>query len=210
MNILEHEIEDLICSSINEFNHDELARRGLPIYDNYDYVRQLDLGSYGRADLVGIHTHPSFFDGSGKVRRVSIQVFELKKDAIGPQTFWQAIRYVTGLKHKIGNEKIPYLFSFSIHLIGKSIDLSGEFIYLPDFIHSLSLYTYSLSLTEGLTFKTHNGYQLINPGFSNDKKISSIIRDNAIRNCSEEKDGFFAAQYMKSIRSEKSEEDLSF
>jgi hypothetical protein len=132
MNILEQEIEDVIWNAIQEYDHDELFRRGLPIRQNFTYVRQLSLGNYGRADMVGIYVTPSYVFEGKKRRDAYVQIYELKKDEINAQTFFQAVRYAMGLRHKIQLEQIKIFWSFEIHLIGKRLSMDGAFPFLAD------------------------------------------------------------------------------
>jgi hypothetical protein len=178
MNILEQEIEQVVWDAIEEGDHDLLQKRGLPIYFDYKYVRQLDLGAYGRADLIGFKVYPSTSRGKEKVRLIDIQVFELKKEQVNASTFFQAIRYIKGLKEKFKHEHLNYTLNFSIHLIGKSINEDSDFIYMPDIFSRIHYYTYSISLRDGIVFIPETGYSLVDPCFSKKADIKSILKSH--------------------------------
>jgi hypothetical protein len=181
MNILEQEIEDLVWDAIESYDHEILAERGLPINIEFTYKRQFDLGSYGRADIIGFRVHPSRtnINTGRKERIVEVDIIELKKDKVNASTLFQAIRYAKAIQHKIKHENINYTFLFSIHLVGKSIDVDNDFIYLPDVVNGITLYTYELSITKGLVFKVAQGFHLSNPSFKADSKdITELLFDN--------------------------------
>lgn len=192
MNILEQEIEQVIFDAIDNYDHDELRKRGLPIFSEFTYERQLDLGSYGRADLVGFHVSKSYAWHKEKRRDFVVQIIELKKDKIDLSTLLQALRYGKGLLHKFNHENIKYNIEFRFVLVGKSIDTSTEFVYLTDLVFGVSYYTYQLSLKEGITFKKQYGYQLPQPSFKKDSDdLIEIIRENASNNLTAEREKLY-------------------
>ncbi len=149
MNILEKEIEDIVYEcAVNE--RELLSDRGLNIHAREKVRRQVCLGDYGIADMIGIW----IFENS-----IHITIYELKKDQVNTSTFLQAIRYCKAVKQIIEQHGHWWL-SFDIVLIGKSIDLSSEFAYLPDIINTLRVYTYSIDIVKGLKFKRQSGYHL--------------------------------------------------
>jgi hypothetical protein len=168
MTISEKELEDLI------FNADpkDLDERGLSIVGNLR--RQVRIGNYGVADMVAYDRGKAYFDynKSPYYQKPQITVIELKKDEININTFMQAVRYAKGIKRYFEYKKYTD-FDLIIKLIGSNINLDNDFIYLIDLISSdelyLEVYTYSLHL-DGIFFKSHSGYCLINEGFNNNKK----------------------------------------
>lgn len=178
MNILEQEIEDVIWEAIEHCQHDELRERGLPIYDQFTYYRQLHLGNYGRADLVGVNATPSKTENGEKVRNIYIQIFELKKGKIDHGTLSQAVRYAKGLQHQ--GKNIKYKLHFYFHLVGKSVDLEGSFPYFSDLFFEITFHTYSISLTKGIVFERRQNFYLTNPSFSTEDNTTLIdmIRDS--------------------------------
>lgn len=162
MRFLEKDLEEIIFNSDKK----EILKRGLylPKY----LKRQLRIGNYGIADLVGYEL--SFDDDSWNGKKMNINIYELKQDKISVSAFFQAIRYARGVKSYI--EKKHYLklhnTAINIILIGRSIDLSSDICYLRELISSsafsISLVTYSYDI-DGLNFKNHQGYILTNEGF---------------------------------------------
>lgn len=156
MNVLEKEIEDLIYDSLKQGKSKILVDRGLrPICWFDTFKRQLDLGDYGRLDLVGFRYEHIDVDGDKKV--LNIGVFEIKKGEVNNDTYIQAIRYCKGLQHYIGDKYPCLTLTFKIILIGTSVSKS-DFVYLTDFTPNLSIYTTRIDLEKGVTFKLEQAY----------------------------------------------------
>lgn len=168
MTISEKELEDLI------FNADpkDLDERGLSIVG--DLRRQVRIGNYGIADIVAYERGKSYFDynKSPYYQNPQITVIELKKDEINISAFMQAVRYAKGIKRYFKYKKYTD-FDLTIMLIGAEVNFHSDLIYLTDLIKTeelnLEIYTYSLHF-DGIFFKSHTGYSLINEGFNNSKK----------------------------------------
>lgn len=78
------------------------------------------------------------------------------------------------MNHNIKNHALK----FEVVLIGKTIDTSGEFSFIPDFF-DVSIYTYNIDLTDGITFNIQCGFHKSNEmrgAFT--KKNISYIREN--------------------------------
>lgn len=182
MNILEQEIEEVVWQAILNNQHDELRDRGFPISEDYTYARQFDLNAYGRCDLLGFNVIPR--EQSPHRREIEIQIIELKKDKVTASTFFQAIRYAKGLQEKFAHEGYRhYTLFFNFILVGKSVDLNGEFIYLTDFFPRLDVLTYNIDLFSGIKFKAHLRYSLNRPAFKNGTKdLFPILKSNLVTN----------------------------
>lgn len=163
MNILEKDIEDLVFDSLKLNKKDLLIKRGFWSLNKYEiFDRQLDLGSYGRLDMIGIG-YNRHHQEIGSKKTLKIGVFELKKAEINLSTYMQAARYCKGLQRLVEDQFPDYFLEFEVILIGTSIDTKAEgFIYLPDLISNLSIYTVKLDLENGITFKSESGYKLSN------------------------------------------------
>jgi len=113
MKFLEKNLEDIIFETDNL----KLFERGLPIKGKK--LRQVNLGSYGVADLVCFERIKD---------QVVVTVFELKKDCVNIDALLQALRYVEGIKtyfrlrkfHKKSNIK------YIINLCGSKISDQKE------------------------------------------------------------------------------------
>jgi len=156
MEFLEKNLEDIIYETDNSL----LRSRGLFI--NGKKKRQVILGNYGIADMI---TYQRIW------RHLEIQIFEFKKDAVDFNTFSQSLKYYTAiqsfLNKRNSKRELEYAFldyTISINLVGKYIDMSNNFIYLPNFVNHLRIYTYDYGF-DGIKFETHNSYKLINEGF---------------------------------------------
>lgn len=155
MNILEKDIEELLYEYIS-YEH-IMQERGF--YQlQAKYYRQLNLGSYGIADLIGVRITPL---NTGN-RFLNVTVYELKKDEINTGTLMQAARYVAVLKRILTNQIREGLsivnVNFDIVLIGRTVDTSSDFVFLSDFIDEVTLYTYHLDFIQGLRFESHEGF----------------------------------------------------
>lgn len=165
MKFLEKDLEEII------FNTDSqtLVERGL--YFKGVKKRQLKIGNYGIADLVTIQ-RPSTLNASINFKEpVLITVVELKKDKVGISAFLQGINYIKGIKSYLTKRNVGFDFYFRLVLIGRELDTSGAFCYLPDIINNKDIYDFQLELktykynVDGLLFLDHSEYSLIDEGF---------------------------------------------
>lgn len=107
------------------------------------WIRQLDLGSYGRLDLVG------FFRYKGVLH---FELMELKKGAIDSNHFDQIFRYKTGLERYIKRLRPGLRIECWAYLIGAEIK-NGH--YIQNNLYGLDLIEYSDEFGN-LKFKKHS------------------------------------------------------
>lgn len=141
MDFKEMTLEDIIWdNSQSPEGRKLLEERGLLIKGIL--FRQLDLGSYGRADLI------SFSCGKEYIR-FDVTIYELKKGRIGIDALLQAYRYLTALKrHGLETEGVVF---YKIVLIGDSVEMNGDFLFLYNELENVTIYTYNYSIT-GIAF----------------------------------------------------------
>lgn len=176
MDFLEKDLEQIIYEATDEQLFDHLYLSG-------KRFRQLKIGNYGISDLIFVRReYKEHIDYDNFTSRIMdcglvITICELKKDKIGISAFLQAINYAKGVKEYLEKREF-YNFNIEILLCGKSIDLSGGFIYLTDLfnqneedetqftrsIKCIDYYTYSYTF-DGIKFKKEHGYRLTNNGF---------------------------------------------
>lgn len=144
MYITEKELEDLLTLE----NTEELRKRGLGVFRQEKLHRQLNLGVYGVADLIGC-TFES--DGNGNGLLV-IKIYELKRDEIGLEALCQAFRYKKAIENFFESIEFTYPLDISLILIGASLSTKKDFIFLAQSIEYLTCFTYNLSLS-GLMFE---------------------------------------------------------
>lgn len=179
MKFLEKDLEEIIFESYKKDYGKELNLKGLLI--NGTIKKQLKIGNYGIADLVTfkrdieeefipelivndeIHSNLLAYSKVNK-SKLTITVYELKKDKIGISAMLQAIRYAKGIKDYLENRCFVDYIDFEIALIGREIDISGSFCYLPDLFPKIRFYTYKYGLN-GLVFKKEEDYSLSKKGF---------------------------------------------
>ncbi len=151
MNILEKDIEEIVFQSNNE----ALQKRGLLIRGKK--FQQVNLGDYGIADIVSVNITKN------ESWEIDVQVIELKKDLIDVNTLTQAARYRKGIRKFINKYlKIKKPINFELILIGKKVQLNGDFIYALEALSNVRAYTYSLSLEDGICFNREIGYEITN------------------------------------------------
>jgi hypothetical protein len=160
MNILEKEIEDLIWQGIVE-DRPLLRKKGIWIWESATYHRQVDFGSYGIADIIGLQVPPKQ-DG---YRHINAHIIEIKKDEINSATFFQALRYAKAITRIIEKKLTNTSCTCGITLIGKTVDKKSDFIYLPDILANVALYTYKLDFQHGIFFKRESDYFAANESF---------------------------------------------
>jgi hypothetical protein len=165
MNILEKEIEDVVWESSGI----QLRERGLYLKIGSLKFRQLNLGSYGIADIVTFK-----FVRETQLSRVrkytntewvlQVDVLELKKEEVNIGTLLQAVEYCKGVQRFLEKRidgNFQYRIEFGIVLIGKKIEMKSAFCFMPDFFKNLSLYTYQIDLEKGIRFNSHDDYNHI-------------------------------------------------
>lgn len=155
MNILEKEIEDIVFESLRN-NKKELLERGFHFDGSLKYDRQVYLGEYGIADIVGYGT-TTVSNGS---RWIYIHIIEIKKDQVNNGTLLQACRYARAIQRIVNKSLKNAYVSIDISLIGKTINQSDDFVYMADIFGGVKLYTYSIDLVQGIKFNQHRGYFL--------------------------------------------------
>jgi hypothetical protein len=172
MTFLEKDLEDIIFQATRE----QLKERNLFVRGKR--FRQFKIGNYGIADLVTIE-RPYYHTGIENHCKGTITIYELKKDSIGINTFNQLIRYANGIKLYLEERDLLNYYNISLVAIGKDIDLSTSFCYLPnlfnqdisevavgysDLIVTFNAYKYSYNF-DGISFDKISGYHLENNGF---------------------------------------------
>lgn len=175
MEFLEKNLEDIICNT----DSNKLNERGLWCFEGKVF-RQLKIGNYGIADVVTVKRITQLLPPSNEFveNYLEITIYELKKEKIGLSAFLQAINYTKGIKRFFERRGVNVIFN--IVLIGKDIDLSGSFSYLPDligfgipdfeppcsfgFIQNLSYFTYKYEF-DGIKFDEQKEYKLKDEGF---------------------------------------------
>ena len=156
MDFLEKNLEEIIFfASQSEDGRKKLSERGLDI--NGRMFRQVDLGSYGRIDLLSVELCRSKHSG---LWILYLEVYELKRNIINTSALIQGCRYLTGIKELIRylrgkfkdfDDKI--FLETSLILIGDSFDSQSDFSFLYNELHdNIQVYTFKYDL-DGITFE---------------------------------------------------------
>lgn len=154
MSLIENDVEKIIMN----YSNSDLKQKGLLI-DGYK-KNQVNLKSFGIADIItfqkGGFTKENIFNHSNYLPNL-FTIYELKKDVITEEVFFQSIRYVVGLLEYLNDRKLVNIIensSFKITLIGKKIKNEREFKYLQSALNGfldLDLFTYTYELN-GIMF----------------------------------------------------------
>lgn len=88
-------------------------------------IRQLRIGGYGIADLVGFSLSPMWTDGS---QDLIVYVYEVKKELITARAFEQVCRYATGLEIALNSELPETNVTIYPNVVGVSIDDSAAML----------------------------------------------------------------------------------
>ena len=153
MNFLERNLEDIIYeNSLTKDGREKLRERGLVVEGKM--FRQVDLGGFGRIDLL---ERGFYMSRKGFLVPYSI-IYELKRNAISEDTIMQACRYVCGIKSNLSNYSSeeaskkrgnPVIW---IRLIGETCNYNGGFRYLYSCVNNIDAYTFSYDI-DGIHFK---------------------------------------------------------
>ncbi len=138
MKFREQTLEGIIYdNALSPEGRELLTERGLTISGTL--FRQIDLGSYGRADLITIEYSDDYDD-------VLITIYELKKEKVDTNALLQAYRYLAAIKRHVYSEIL-----FKICLIGESVETRGDFVFIYNELPNVEVYTYDYSIT-GIIF----------------------------------------------------------
>lgn len=151
MQISENELEDYIFDDLTFNSGMGMSSRGLTTFHNRllkadiicksKWLRQVDLGPYGRADIIG------YFKYNG---RIVVELFELKVVPIDAGDIDQICRYQKAIEDYFGDK---FCLEIRKYLIGPDIR-SGHYIHNMFCDLIIAEFDYSLS---GIGFKSHNG-----------------------------------------------------
>lgn len=143
MDFLERDLEDILFKS----DKSVIQNRGLSCFI-YDHIfRQVNITGYGIIDLLTI---------SCSHRVIVINIYELKNKQLNASAFWQTVRYIKAVKDVISSYHLHnHHIDINGFMIGREIDTSGDFCFLPTINSSISMFTYNYEL-DGIRFKSIN------------------------------------------------------
>lgn len=124
-------------------------------------LRQFCIAGYGVADLVQVSIVPAFY-GRKNIPKLNITIMELRKDEVKLDAVGQICRYRTGISRaldKMRNRNGNILFTYEIEgiLVGKEYE-SGDVCYVVDNSSWLSMFSFDISLSDGITFSYEEGW----------------------------------------------------
>jgi len=167
----EVQIEDVLFA----YTKNGLEGFNLNINNNHFLLtRQLVIGSYGRADLVGFSRKPSNRKQEIGKYDLFIDIFELKSGGISHETLAQALRYAKGISEYLKIRKSKINAIFTLYLIGHHV--SREMAYLSGFLSNdkmnIILYEYTAHPDLYIKFTEIKDKALKGSGFSDGRKLN--------------------------------------
>lgn len=169
MDFKEQTLEDIIWDNAQDLEGRKvLSDRGL--YITGTIYRQVELGSYGRADLVTVD-YDSYKD------IINITIYELKKGRIDVNALMQAARYVTALeRHGFITEIWKHKVEYKICLIGDSYDSKSDFAFLYNETKNFDIFTYEYDITGIYFYRVSKWWSQTNE-VKNEETIKTISAD---------------------------------
>ena len=177
MEFLERNLEDILFDALQSKEQYRMINdRGLCIAKPFLVKRQLRIGNYGTCDLITLNRPYEARDAENFVwdrEKLIITVYELKQNKISFNSLLQLIRYMRGITRWMDKNKG---FDFTVRgiLIGKSIDVQSDYIYLFEYFSDnddshlgcIDTYSYNYKI-DGIEFKQEllGNYSLSNEGF---------------------------------------------
>jgi len=151
----EKELEDWIyneseATSINPINNEEI----------HSIYRQVDLGSYGVADLVTFLHMPNGME---------ITIIEVKKENIDVKTFAQLSRYRKGVERYFEGSHDSYCIEIRLIAVAPEIVKNDDSVWLSDLLTSSTdfyAFTCNVDLKDGVVFNQTTGWVKSNEDFN--------------------------------------------
>lgn len=151
---LESDLEELLFDSMKDGWCIATQREVLRCF------RQFDLCGYGIADLVTISANETSKDHFTP----QIDVYELKNGPINTDAVGQIARYLRGFERAVAGNHLPKI-KICGHVIGNSIDLNGDVVFLLDCLPTITPWVFSLDPHEGIQFSKSSGWFKENEDF---------------------------------------------
>ena len=159
-----------------------------------NHWRQVDMGAYGIADIVTVSAHEGVI--------YDITVIELKNTEIQTKDIKQTLRYMTGIKdylHEIYPSLCNEVEVFGI-LLGSGYSSDNDNCYLINHISNFSLYTFDLSIANGLIINLYgNKWTKTEPNFKANKSLIKELKVSLIEQRKEFKE-FLEYHKLKSVK----------
>lgn len=197
----EKELEDYIYEIINDTPDKNSLSNDLP---QGKVFRQVDIGVYGIIDLLVVDF--GGIDGEHCYPTIGITIIELKKNEIDHQALEQISKYKTGIEQFLeGIENICserktkcLIYTVECLLIGSIVNKQSDFVFLLNHLEWLSVYTYSISLKDGMSLdRIGQGWQIPKENFSSIEKKSINIMPCFLAAYKIGRRKFFKERYIK-------------
>lgn len=160
INFLEKDLETILFEAPQE----EISKRGLSCFRHENIYRQITLGNYGFADII---TNSFYQQSPEDMMHITITIYELKNLKVDLSALAQIARYIKGVKRltrELGNKENIALHVSGV-LIGRSLELNGDFVFLLDMMEDIECYTYAFDY-RGISFCKQSGFTMSKEGDS--------------------------------------------
>lgn len=171
MEFLEKSLEDILVDA----PADELRKRGLVGFYHHTLYRQVQLGSYGVADLIGVRLTMQ----RNGLKTLFIEIYELKQNKINSATLLQGMGYIRGVQQLLNTYDLAHTnWHIGLTLIGRDLEKDGNFCFTPEIFGNVRMFTYSYAF-DGISFRLEEGYKYTNANIpvSTPNRIKNTIRD---------------------------------
>jgi hypothetical protein len=149
MEITEKDLEDLIFDDALKGGFRLFDRGftpfliGMAIPNKIYWQRQVSLGSYGIADIIGYGRYQGC---------LHVDIIELKNKPLRSEDFDQVLRYQTAVREALINSRIKCDLKIRSYLVGPMVD-SGH--YIQNFLN-IPIFTFKFNV-DGFAFERHIG-----------------------------------------------------
>lgn len=136
----EKEIEDFIILRLDNSSVCPVTDEQFELW-----FRQLNLGSYGIADIVKINTGPN--------GDMDITVMEIKKEVIDVKTLTQVARYIQGIKVLFSDLMPDFKGILSVYgeVVAPDISFNDDCVYLLNLLDDINAYVISCDMESGFS-----------------------------------------------------------
>jgi hypothetical protein len=143
----EKKLEEFIADCFHENSHCIVCG------DYYEgLVRQFNAGEYGIPDLV---FYSEDIDEEGQSNYKRLHVIELKNEPIQSSHIAQIARYKRYFELAFKNHEVDMQFTL---VVPKSVEESGDTMWLIDSLENIKIVEFSLSPKTGIEFKESSGW----------------------------------------------------
>jgi hypothetical protein len=124
-------------------------------------MQEFDISPYGVVDTIMFEhdVEPCIADKDTLVSVLNVTVYEYKNRPLGGSDLFQISRYLKGVRELYADSFNSQSIYVTGKLIGPSIDKGTDWVFAADLIDDIEVYTYSISVDDGLKFDDQEGWR---------------------------------------------------